>query len=175
MKKMVLLFCFLSIVAGVACTAESGEKLVAISADKIAENPRILPGEGYVTSGQPSEAVLSSFAKAGYSTIIDMRMPEEDRGMDESSVVSGLGMTYITLPIGSAEDISFENAAVLDEILSGLEQPVLIHCASGNRVGALFALRAKANGASSEDAFATGKAAGVTSLEKVVRERLELE
>ena len=48
-----------------------------------------------------------------------------------------------------------------------------MHCASGNRVGALMALRASQNGASAEEAMAAGKAAGLTRLEPVVAKRLE--
>jgi uncharacterized protein (TIGR01244 family) len=103
-------------------------------------------------------------------------MPEEDRGMDdERAVVESLGMTYVAMPIGSADDISFENAALLDELMSGLDQPALVHCASGNRVGALIALRAKANGASNEEALAAGKAAGATRMEEIIRQKLGMD
>jgi protein tyrosine phosphatase (PTP) superfamily phosphohydrolase (DUF442 family) len=50
---------------------------------------------------------------------------------------------------------------------------VLVHCGSSNRVGAVFALRAKMNGANDEDALAFGKSAGMTSLESTVKTRLE--
>lgn len=172
MKTMVMMFWCLIFVSGTACSAETAVDTVIISAEQIAANPGILPHDGFVSSGQPSAEVLKIFADAGYGTIVDMRMPDEDRGMDEAAVIEGLGMTYITFPIGSAEDLSFENAAKLDELMSGLEQPVLLHCGSGNRVGALIALRAKANGASNEEALAVGKAAGMTRLEKAVREKL---
>jgi uncharacterized protein (TIGR01244 family) len=175
MKKMVVICYCLIFVAGVASSAETSVDTVMISAGQIEKDPGILPSDGFVASGQPSEAVLKTFADAGYGTIIDLRMPDEDRGMDEKAVIEGLGMTYVTLPIGSADDLSFENAARLDKIMSGLDQPALLHCGSGNRVGALIALRAKANGASDEDALAAGKAAGLTRLEPVVRERLGME
>ena len=111
-------------------------------------------------------------AAAGYSTVIDMRAAGEDRGLDEPRVVAQLGMTYLSFPIASEDDISFEKAAALEKILQALPRPVLVHCASGNRVGALFALRAKNLGAASEDALAIGKAAGLTRLENVVLQRL---
>ena len=183
MKNTVMLFCCLVFALNVACTSETSVETsvntvvdtVIISVDQIEKNPGILPSDGFVASGQPNEAVLKNFADAGYGTIVDLRMPDEDRGMDEKTVIEGLGMTYVTLPIGSAEDLSFENAAKLDEIMSGLDGPAVVHCASGNRVGALIALRAKANGASNEDALAVGKAAGLTRLEDVVRKKLGME
>ncbi len=84
-------------------------------------------------------------------------------------------MAFVLLPIGSADDIPLEKAVVLDQILADNEGPVLIHCASGNRVGALYALREKSYGASNDDPLAVAKAAGMTRLEKVVRERLNSE
>ena len=65
-----------------------------------------------------------------------------------------------------------QNAANLDQILSDYDGPVLVHCGSGNRVGALLALRQSLLGADDEDALAYGKSAGLTGLEPVVRARL---
>jgi hypothetical protein len=51
----------------------------------------------------------------------------------------------------------------------------MVHCASGNRVGALLALRAnRLEGASPEDALELGLDAGLTRLEPAVREALGL-
>ena len=50
---------------------------------------------------------------------------------------------------------------------------VLIHCASGNRVGALVALHARGTGATPDEALALGKAAGLAGLEPAVRARLD--
>jgi len=50
---------------------------------------------------------------------------------------------------------------------------VLVHCGSGNRVGALLALRASLDGADDEKALALGREGGLSSLEGVVRERLD--
>jgi hypothetical protein len=48
-----------------------------------------------------------------------------------------------------------------------------MHCGSGNRVGAVLALRQSLNGASDEESIQYGKDAGLTRLEDVVRERLD--
>lgn len=173
MKKMVIMSCFLMLVVGVAAASDETETITKIDTEQMSKNPRILPERGIVTSGQPDEAAFRNVAAAGYSTVIDMRAADEDRGLDEARLVEGLGMTYVPFPIAGKDDISFDKAAALDKLLSELDGPVLVHCASGNRVGALFALRAKTNGASSADALAIGKAAGMTRLTKLVRERLD--
>jgi uncharacterized protein (TIGR01244 family) len=102
-----------------------------------------------------------------------MRGEREDRGMDEKVVVESLGMDYVLLPIVSEDDISFENAKKLDDLLAAYDGPVLIHCGSGNRVGALLALRQSMNGADDAAAMAYGKQGGLTGLEPVVQKRLE--
>ena len=48
-----------------------------------------------------------------------------------------------------------------------------MHCGSGNRAGALLALREKLNGAENGAALEFGREAGLTRLEPVVIERLE--
>lgn len=134
---------------------------------------RFEPAPGITAAGQPNEAGLRELADVGYAAVIDLRTAGEDRGIDEETTVESLGMDYISLPIAGRDDINFENAQTLDKILSNYDRPVLVHCGSGNRVGALFALREKLNGANDEDALEFGKAAGMTSLESTVKTRLE--
>jgi len=131
----------------------------------------VTPSGGMTTSGQPDEAALRVFADSGYVAVIDLRRPGEDRGIDEESVVEELGMSYVPLPVGR-EDITFETAKALDELLASNDEPVLVHCRSANRVGALLALRASANGADDKAAIEAGRRAGLTSaeLEALVRE-----
>lgn len=130
--------------------------------------------EGVTGAGQPDESELARLSEAGYTTVIDLRLPTEDRGLaDERSAVEGQGMSYIPLPIDSRTDITFEKASELDRILAEIDGPVLIHCGSGNRVGALMSLRASMNGAEDEIAVEAGKRTGLTRLEPTVRERLQ--
>jgi len=130
------------------------------------------PLPGITTAGQPDEASLDNLAEAGYVAVIDLRAVSEDRGFDEKSVVESLGMNYISLPVSGAGGVSYDNAALLDQTLSGIDGPVLVHCASSNRVGALLSLREKMNGASSEDALSLGLAAGLSSLRSTVEAQL---
>ena len=115
---------------------------------------------------------LKEIAKDGYVAVIDLRTANENRGMDEQSIVESLGMEYVALPISGRNSINFENAMTLDQILNSYDQPVLVHCGTSNRVGALLALREKINGASIEDALKFGRSAGMTTLEGVVKARL---
>jgi len=131
----------------------------------------VVPVDGMTSAGQPDEAAFGVFAKQGYTTVIDLRTEGEDRGIDEPEVVEGLGMEYISLPIGR-DDINLENAQFLDRLLESADGPVLVHCGSGNRVGALLALRESLNGADDEAALEYGRKGGMTGLEGTVKEAL---
>ena len=131
----------------------------------------VVPVDGMTSAGQPDEAALAVFAKQGYTTVIDLRTEGEDRGIDEPTVVEHLGMDYVSLPIGR-DDITFENAQMLDILISEAGGPVLVHCGSGNRVGALLALSKSMEGADDEAALEYGRKGGMTRLEGRVKEVL---
>ena len=139
---------------------------------EVVEVGNVVPVDNITSAGQPGEAAFTVFAESGYVAVIDIRGPDENRGLDEVAVIESLQMQYIALPISGAAEISFESAQKLDELLESIDGPVLIHCGSGNRVGALLALRASSSGASDEAAIEHGLSSGLTGLEPLVRERL---
>lgn len=131
-------------------------------------------GEAILVGGQPTPAQLERARDLGYKTVINLRQPEEKDNTDPE-LVRYLEMTYVSLPIGGPSDITQEKARALADALEATESPVLVHCASGNRVGGLFAMKAfYVDGMSPEEALAVGKAAGMTRLEPTVREKLGL-
>jgi uncharacterized protein (TIGR01244 family) len=139
---------------------------------QVVESGAVAPVGNITSAGQPDEAALKVFADSGYVAVIDLRGPGENRGLDEASAVVDLNMQYIAFPVVGHDAISYENAQELDNVLSEIDGPVLLHCGSGNRVGALLALRASLDGADDEQALEYGRSAGLTGLEPVVKERL---
>jgi len=133
----------------------------------------VAPVDGITSSGQPDAEALRVFAESGYVAVIDMRGPDENRGLEsEQAAVEALGMEYIPFPITNQNQISFDKARQLDEVLQSVDGPVLLHCGSGNRVGAVLALRHSLDGATMEESIEYGTDAGLTKLESVVRKRL---
>jgi protein tyrosine phosphatase (PTP) superfamily phosphohydrolase (DUF442 family) len=64
---------------------------------------------------------------------------------------------------------------MLAEAIEASSGGVMVYCASGNRVGALFACHAKWHGALSlEEALAFGNARGLRQMEPMVRQLLTL-
>ncbi len=141
---------------------------------KVLEQGIVAPVDGISSAGQPDEAALQVYADSGFVAVVDLRTTGENRGMaDEQAVVEALGMEYIALPIDGAEAVNFENASALADVLDRFDEPVLVHCGSANRVGALLALGKAQDGADADEAIAYGKAAGMTGLENRVRKVLE--
>ena len=135
------------------------------------------PRPGLVTGGQPTAEQLEELAWAGYRTVIDLRTEGEPGAMaDEAERVEALGMRYVRIPVAGAGDLTEEKARALDELLDQDEAyPLVVHCARGDRVGALLAVRAaRLEGAAPEQALALGLDAGLTGLEPAVRELLGL-
>ena len=93
-------------------------------------------------------------------------------GRDEAAEVQPAGMAYRQIPVDGAGGLGIEKARALQEILQQADGAVLVHCASGNRVGALLALAAADRGLPVENALQQGREAGMTSTETRVRELL---
>ena len=131
------------------------------------------PRPGLHTGAQPTAEDLATLSQQGVRTVIDLRTDEEDRGFDEATEVERQGMRYVRLPVGGADDLTAANAAALKQALDESGDGVLLHCASGNRVGALLALMAAQHeDATPAQAMDFGKRAGLKSLEPAVAEKL---
>lgn len=133
------------------------------------------PAPNRMIAGQPTPAELVAAERAGVQHVVNARDIGEFDAWDQDELVDSLAMTYHRVPIGSTEDLDREAVEAFDRILAEIgEDPALLHCASGNRIGALYALRAVwIQGESPDSAIETGKAHGLTSLEASVREKLE--
>lgn len=134
-----------------------------------------IPEANRMISGQPTPAELADAKTGGVRHVVNARDIGEFSAWDEGALVSSLGMSYHRVPIGGPDDLDREAVAMFDQILAEIgDEPALLHCASGNRIGALYALRAAwLQGEDTESAIAIGKTHGLTSLEASVRKRLD--
>jgi uncharacterized protein (TIGR01244 family) len=155
--------------------AEESAVVESLRPEDLLRNGRTpFAGEAILTGGQPTTSQVERAQELGYKTVINLRQPDEKDNTDPDQV-QALGMTYISIPINGSADMTEEKARVLAEALESSESPVMVHCASGNRVGGLFAMKAYyIDGVGPEEALAVGKAAGMTRLEPTVREKLGL-
>lgn len=129
------------------------------------------PDPDLLTGGQPGRACLEAARAAGYRTVVNLRPAGEFKDFDESRVARELGFDYVAIPVAEVMDLDAEAVATLDAVLADARRrPALIHCGSGNRVGALFAVHAcRKRGLGVDEAMALGEKAGLTKLREAVR------
>ena len=151
---------FLGVASAAALAAADSNDLLGSLPGHIAINDRLH------VSAQPSVEALKKLKEAGVGTVIDLRPDDETPDLDEKAVVEKSGVAYQSLPIAGKAGLTKANVAAFDRLLTQAEQgKVLLHCASGNRVGAMMALRARwTQGKSVEESLAIGKASGLTGL-----------
>lgn len=132
------------------------------------------PRAGLFTAGQPSATDWSAIRARGIGTVVNLRTDGELKERDEAAEVQAAGMRYISIPVAGAEGIDAANAERLRSVLAAADGPVLVHCASGNRVGGLLALMQARSGAMTpEQALEFGRKAGMASTEARVRQLLD--
>jgi protein tyrosine phosphatase (PTP) superfamily phosphohydrolase (DUF442 family) len=91
------------------------------------------------TSGQPTEPQLADIHALGVRHIVNLGLHSHEKALpDEAASVSGLGMTYIHIPVDfqNPTDRDFDQfCAVMDQLK---DVPVHVHCIANYRVSAFF-------------------------------------
>jgi uncharacterized protein (TIGR01244 family) len=146
----------------VALLAQAASIPGSVPAGSIPDYRIIAPG--VAAAGQPSDETLSRLEQLGFKTVINLRRPGEAPVVErEKAVVESQGLRYVSVPV-SAQTFSSADVervrSVLDDESAG---PVLFHCASSNRVGAVWGVIQVRRGRSLEEAEAAAKAAGLSS------------
>jgi uncharacterized protein (TIGR01244 family) len=139
-------------------------------------NARV-PMDGVLSGGQPSPEQIEAAAEAGFRTVINLRTEQESGFEWEPELVEKSGMRYVPIPIPGSAGLTRENVERLDAALQSAREagPVLLHCGSGNRIGAILALRAAwLHEMPPDEALDYGLASGLTSLDGTTRELLGL-
>ena len=117
------------------------------------------------TGAQPQESDLEELQQAGYSTVVNLRVPHEEESQlapeDEGTKVRELGMSYLHIPV-TMKQIRPEQVEEFSNALNVLEGPVYVHCKSGTRAN-IFAILHTAvdKGWSPDEAVRKGKEAGI--------------
>lgn len=134
----------------------------------------LIPDEKLVVGGQPTINDLKLLHSLGVKQVVNLRGTAEENHFDEARLLSELGVDYHTIPVTDISTFTKDCANKLKTILA-LEQPTLIHCASGNRVGALIALHAFwFEECSPKDALERGVQSGLTQLKSPISQLIGL-
>ena len=94
------------------------------------------------TSGQPTEAQLSSLADQGYEVIINLALQNDPRYSlpDETGLVTSLGMQYIHIPVQFDSPTELDLELFFNAMENSRDKKVHLHCAANMRVTAFLGL-----------------------------------
>lgn len=160
------------VIVAVLASAGCASRSAPLKLPTIAE--AVSPAPGIVSAGRLGPADVERVRAAGIRQVIDLTPDAETPDFDEAAAIRATGLTYANLPLRGAMDLTRENVQAFDALLRGAQRPLLVHCASGNRVGAMAALRsAWIDGKPVEEAIAVGRAWGLKGLEAQVRSRID--
>ena len=116
-----------------------------LAAQTLQVSPRV------VLAGALSKDAVTTL-RATQAIVIDLRHPQEG-ATDEARLMARHGIPWINLPQGR-DTPSVEDVAYLDDVLAAWPgRNVVLHCATGNRAGKLWASRRIAQGATVEAAI----------------------
>jgi uncharacterized protein (TIGR01244 family) len=122
------------------------------------------PTERTATAAQPTIDQLSAVREEGFRTIINLREPSEHDAQAEEAAARRLGLRYVGIPVRTAAPKSEQVDAFLKVTDDPSIYPVLIHCGSGNRVGAFWMIRrVLVDGWTAEDAEKEARQIGMKS------------
>lgn len=117
-------------------------------------------------AGATSPGAVPNLKRLGYAAIVDLRQPSEPGASieAESAAAGEAGIAFFNLPLNAASP----DPAVVDRFLRVVadpaNQPLFIHCASGNRAAALWLVkRIVVDGWDEERAVAEATIAGLSS------------
>lgn len=135
--------------------------------------PYFRPDANTIVCGALDEEKVAALAKAGVELVVNLQ-PDDELSFDESAAVERAGMHYEHLPISGAADLKQLKILAFDNILRQHHgKKIVVHCGSGNRVGAAIALRAGwLRGRKMDTAMERGRSHGLTKLEDEVFKRL---
>lgn len=128
-------------------------------------------------AGQPAPAAFAGLAAEGTEVVVNLREADE-LDFDEARIAAEAGLQYYAVPI-SRSGPAFDPDAIreIGAIMARhRDDNVLVHCSSGNRVAAWYAINLVATeGLDPDTALARARQLGLTrpALEHRVREYLD--
>jgi uncharacterized protein (TIGR01244 family) len=126
------------------------------------DSPIVLSGQNcwqvgdYYLTAQPTEDGLSVANKLGIQSVVCLRDATEGPNPPylpfdaaEDTTLTGLGMNFVNIPFPHSAALTQQlfavRAASVVAVLGQLPKPLLMHCSSGDRASALWAIHLMVN------------------------------
>jgi len=98
-------------------------------------------GDKLGTAGQPTEGQFRIVRTAGFEAVINLALPTSDNALaNEGSVITGLGMAYVHIPVDFRAPTAQDFRAFCRVLEAFDDRPVFVHCAANMRVSAFIFL-----------------------------------
>jgi len=126
------------------------------------------------TGGIVDPKGYAELKKLGFKTIINLNTAKEG-AEEEGKGIMAAGLDYVGIPVSTLAPDARDVAAFSKYVNDPKYYPILVHCESSNRVGAMWALYRVKNGVPPEIAVQEGRTVGLKpSREGAVRQILKL-
>lgn len=117
---------------------------------------------------------LNEAKELGFKLVIDLRAPDEKGALQEERLAKEIGIHYQRIVVGRGAP-NWEQIDKFATLIENAEHyPILVHCVSSNRSGAIWAMYRAKSGVPPIIALEEGRAAGLESREAAVRKMLNI-
>ncbi|MBD1545262.1 fused DSP-PTPase phosphatase/NAD kinase-like protein [Roseibium aggregatum] len=123
------------------------------------------------TGGNVDPTGIDTLATLGFKTVVNLNTAEQG-ATTEGALVQKAGMTYVNIAVSTKAPTSEQVAEFAKVAEDPNNYPILLHCESSNRVGAMWALYRASKGVPNEIAIEEGRTVGLKSREPAVRKML---
>jgi uncharacterized protein (TIGR01244 family) len=139
---VVIVASFFFVTLSAALKAQEGDRvrLDRIEQTLKADVPRLLClNDSLATAAQPSEPAFGKVAASGFRSVLNLRTAAEGVDIEkERRLVEQSGMRYFHIPVVSSAPREEQADEFIRVVRDQTHHPMLIHCASANRVGAFI-------------------------------------
>jgi protein tyrosine phosphatase (PTP) superfamily phosphohydrolase (DUF442 family) len=98
-------------------------------------------GDRLGTAGQPTQAQFQMIRESGFQAVINLALPTSDNALpNEGSVVTGLGMAYVHIPVDFKAPAEQDVQTFCRVMEAFGDRRVFVHCAANMRVSAFVFL-----------------------------------
>ncbi len=162
-----------------AARQDSGHK--AVTTEKLepyacGEITKLHTFQGIFLASQPAEADFEQAKKGGVKSVINLRHSAEQKDFNEKAKIEWLGLNYFNPAWNGPDELTDARFAEVQKLLETAERPILLHCASANRVGAHWIVyRVKNGGLSLDAAVAEARTVGLKSPDYEAKARAYLQ
>jgi len=125
------------------------------------------------TAGLLKAGGVAEAKRLGFVAILDLLGPDEAGGVAaERAAAKAAGLRFFHIPVTTRAPTWDQVRAFAPLIEDRANYPILVHCETANRVGAMWAMYRVMRGVDAQVAIEEGRAIGLTSREGAVRKRL---